>query len=197
VDLEDIFRRCGQEWAEPEKQVVIDWLVHSGELDQLVRLVDAQFRCRRDTIDDPYLAAQKTVDSKIRDAFRYYNPTRPRAAPFPGYLKSIVIREIARVIGKAKKKPRPRPLEWDPEAPPVDEESPEQDWCTIEPLLERLLPKYREALVLCKLQPMSCREAGQRSQWPCSEGAMKVRVFRAKQELRRLDKDDESREDDQ
>src|SRR5262245_45629933 len=99
VDLEDVFRRRGQDWAEPEKQIVFDWLIRSGELDQLVRRADAMFRCRRDLIDDPYLAAQETVDSKIRDAFRYYDPTSPKAAPFPGYLKTIVKREVTRVIG--------------------------------------------------------------------------------------------------
>jgi RNA polymerase sigma-70 factor (ECF subfamily) len=50
--------------------------------------------------------------------------------------------------------------------------------------LRRLDPEKREVLVLAKLQGMPYREIGELL--GCSEGAVKVRVFRALQELRGL-----------
>lgn len=58
------------------------------------------------------------------------------------------------------------------------------DWEEVRFYVDQLPPKYRQAVELCDLQDTTRDGAAQEA--GCSEGAMKVRLFRAHQELRLL-----------
>jgi DNA-directed RNA polymerase specialized sigma24 family protein len=196
VDPESIFSKPGEDWAGHEINFAAEWLFRSKDFDRLVRLAFVKLRDADVRDVDAYDLARDIVVDKFLDAIKYYSPGRERSRPFPSYLAWLVLdSEVPRTIFRVRRRPPPA-VPLPPDVPAPDETQPDPDWCMAEPLLERLPPMYREALELCVLERLTCKEAGQRSRWPCSEGAMKVRVFRAKQELRRLLEDGESREDD-
>lgn len=59
-----------------------------------------------------------------------------------------------------------------------------RELATLRRALARLSPEHREVLVLSRFHGLSYREVGEVV--GCAEGAVKVRVFRAMQQLRRL-----------
>lgn len=67
-------------------------------------------------------------------------------------------------------------------------------WEEIVPYLPELSKKHQEALELIQKQGLSQRDAAKKSKWQCLEGAMKLRLYRARQELYNLIKEESKKE---
>lgn len=189
-----IARKPGKDWTDSEKEAIFNQLTHEM-LDGLVRFACGFTRRGLKDGERAFELARDVVAAKLRDAFRSlhtYDPTRYRRwrekCPFRNWLFVMVARAASR---KAQQEARHQA--WTQriaaiqQLPPLPcHHEPGIDWEEIEPLLDGLSPKYREALDLCDKQGMSRKEAARESCWPCSEGPMKVRLCRAHQEVRRL-----------
>ncbi len=186
---ESIFRRPGASWSDGDTEAAFEWVV-TCKLAGLVRFAYARYAHR--TAD-----AEDIVGGAILDAFRYrrsYDPAKHRQfsvddphageRAFVNWLYVIVRRRGLAWI----RQPIPDAaallefLELLPEAPPLQW----SDVVDLLPELGRLKPKYREAIELISRDGLSHAEAARASRWPCTEGAMKVRFWKAKQQLAKL-----------
>ena len=185
--MKPIYGKAGSEWTPEETEAVLAWLTTPERVDGLIRFAYG--------FTDDLQLAQDVVAEKIDDALlKYlhtYDPARYRGRcrrPFQNWLYMIIARaavraakrearhrEIALVLARAQSQPL--------QNPPAQPE-PKIDWEELLPLVSQLRPKYHQAVQLCIIEEKSRAEAAAIA--GCSVGAMKVRLCRACQELRRL-----------
>ena len=143
------------------------------------------------------MLAEDIVMTKVAYALRrsdLYDPSRyhGRKDPFLNWLYMMIARAAVR---KAKRQTRVQaavamaqanPAKWRgrPMAGPLPPPLPNFDLEGLRPFVDKLPPLYKEALVLHYEKGLSCAQAAQESQWPCTRNAMKVRLHRARHELR-------------
>lgn len=186
----------GNGWAPADLEAVYWGLNETGVIDELIKFAYAVAR-RRGVASLPL--AEEAVEDKVAYAFRCiekYDPTRYRGrkCPFLNWLYMMIARAASR---RAKREARLESLLRAQQAPqgrwrgrPIARSEPvagpDLDWEAMRPYLDRLRPLYKEALQLFYEQKMSCAEAARKSSVPCKPGAMKVRLCRARQEVRQM-----------
>ena len=163
-----------------------DWMAQAtaGDADAYQRLmselgnaVDAYLRARfgpapfvEDCVQESLLAVHRARDS--------YDPRRPFRAWLFAIVRHKAIDQLRRQETRSRLEARGSEVAADGLAAPVDPSAP----LDVTTLLERLEPKYRQALELTKLEGHSLEEAGQRA--GVSASAMKTRVHRAIRAIR-------------
>jgi RNA polymerase sigma factor (sigma-70 family) len=190
MDLEGVFRKQGGDWSEQEIIAVHEW-IEQQLLDDLVRFAYGFLRAEHDGLE----RAKDVVMTKIADALlrhrHTYDSTRyhGRGNPFKNWLYMMVARATCRL---AKRRRR----QVDAEHRRVQEERRLQTpshvleldwgdlWDELQPYVARLRPIYHQALQLYYAEHLSVAEAAVRA--GCLPGTFKVRLCRARQELRRL-----------
>lgn len=180
----------GRDWSPQDELAAFGWLA-TGCLDDFIRFAYA----RTGNLQD----AQDVVADAFLDAWKYrrsYDPARYRGGRCP--LKNWMFTNIARKAEKKGKQRRKRnevPLQPSAGPGPAAADSSTLGrptaadatvtWADFEPRLSRLKEREREAVDLCYRQGLSREEAGRRSRWPCNANAMKVRLSRSLQKIRR------------
>jgi RNA polymerase sigma factor (sigma-70 family) len=194
MDIENILKKPGKEWSDEEIEAVFNWLDHSGKMDVFVKFAYGLMSAYGVKNFD---LATEVVWDKLTYAFsriHLYDPPRYRGrkCPFLNWLYYIIARAaVRRAKREARRQARLNQVRQRKQQvpPPPPQAEPEFVWEEMLPYVDKLPPKYKEAIELFYMQNMSCAKAAQNSRWPCSVGAMKVRLFRARQELRHLMKD--------
>lgn len=185
--MKHIFGKPGNEWTPEETDVVLAWLTTPERLDGLIRFVYG--------FTDDLQLAKDVVAQKIEDTLltylHTYNPARypgRRHRPFENWLYSMIARAAKRA---AEKEARHRKIilslgraQSQPLSTPPAQVEPKIDWEKLRHLVPQLRSKYHQAVQLCIIEKKSRAEAAAIAH--CSVGAMKTRLCRACQELRRL-----------
>src|SRR5712692_10368863 len=157
-------------------------------VDQLVRFA---FKFTKDLA-----LAQDVVADKIEDARLSINTYDPRCyrgkkCPFRNWIyfmlsraanrkaRQAAHRQIQILQAQAKAQQQQQQL-----LAACSQRASELEWTDVQPHFDRLSPVYQQALLLCLRDGLSRAEAAYYA--GCSEGAMKVRLHRARQEVRRL-----------
>ncbi len=146
-------------------------------MSELGQAVDAYLRARfgpapfvEDCVQESLLAVHRARDS--------YDPRRPFRAWLFAIVRHKAIDQLRRQETRSRLERRGTEVAAHAHSSPGDPSAP----LDVATLLERLEPKYREALELTKLEGHSLEEAGQRA--GVSASAMKTRVHRAIRAIR-------------
>ncbi len=130
------------------------------------------------------------LDDLCQEVFlkAYKNLSRFRSdAPFEHWLTRITVNTCYDLIRKRQKE---RPQVSLDDAPSLDDGDAQKDLAAHEArewlgrALSRLKPEERLVITLCELEEKSLREAARLTGW--SEGNVKVRLFRARQALKKM-----------
>ena len=185
---EKLISTPGACWSRPDTDVVFDWLVRK-HLDCLVRVAFKYVR----NLDD----AEDIVREKVLAAFervQQYRPSRYTGnwSPFLAWLWIMTSRG-ARRLAKQQSRRREklealfREKMGSSSLDPIDgrfEAWSTVRWVDLQPYIDKLSPKYRQAIRLKDVDGVSHREAAAVA--GCTEPAMHLRVLRAHQKLGRL-----------
>ena len=191
----EVFKKAGQDWTKAEIADAFSYFMENY-LDHLIRFAYGFMKIGVSSKDLAYKLANDIVDKKLEDAFHWslhtYEPQKYRGTkcPFLNWVYYMVARAAVKKSKQERKAEMRRAEEHrrqkEEEKRTISNSVFPMTWEEIEPYLNKLSPKYQEALQLIQRQGLSHHEAARDSRWPCEDGAMKVRLHRARQELRQL-----------
>jgi RNA polymerase sigma-70 factor (ECF subfamily) len=193
MSIEEIEGKPGKDWTREEVEYVFNWIDSNRKVDELIRF---SYHYVQD-----YELARDIVQEKLLDIFRYIHTYDPKhykgmESPFVNWITSIICKESCGQY-KLKEKQRKKQQNYENEMLKSSsykslteqfftksDENQEETIELIKDCMKKLSPKLEEVIRLRYIEDMTIDEMAKKV--GCNENTMKVRLFRARLELKRI-----------